>query len=362
MKDHPTAPVELPGADGAPGLAALRAALSLAAIARTPVAFRWADDASGLTAPMVAAVHAMRAALCGEAEGANQGSRHVTFTPQSARAAPITIDAPGIPIAPLLEMLLPALSLSGTSSQLRLTGVTHAANETAFHDLAYGWLPLMEQLGFTAEVVLGAAGFAPDGGIIEARIFPTPRLKGLELGSRGLLIETQALALVANLGIGIALPLERRLTDRLRASGIVAQVEVLPMPADRSRGLAAVVLVQFERLRVAIVETGQPGRPPEEVADRAVEQLQRLLSRRGAIPGETMQRLLVPLALAASPHGAPGAIGAEKSAASRVTTTEVTPALLAVADVVRRLLPVEVLIQGLPGADGVVDVRPRKAS
>lgn len=359
MTARPSAPVELLGAEGEAGATVVRAALCLSVVTRRPVSVGW-PDGTGLTATGVAAAQAMRTALGGTCEGASIGSRQLGFEPQLSRPPAIVIENPGLPVAPLLEMLLPALALSGAPSNVRLAGVTHQHGDTAFHDLVYGWLPLVERLGLATEVVLGGAGFAPDGaGIVEARVFPTPRLKGLELTARGLLVETQALALVANLGIGIALPLERRLTERLRGSGIVAQVEVLPMPADRSRGLAAVVLVQFERLRIAIVETGQVGRPPAEVADRAVDRLQAALSRRGAIPGETMNRLLIPLALAASPFGAPGSIGGEGPSASRVTTTEVTPTLLSLADVVRRMLPVDVQIQGLPGDDGAIEVRPR---
>jgi RNA 3'-terminal phosphate cyclase (ATP) len=348
------------GAEGSAGDAALRAALSLSSITRQSFVTRWAPELPGLSPAGVAALQVARTVLGGAVDGGGAGSRELTFSPGSVKGAAHTLDMAGQATAPLLEMLVPPLALSRTPTQLRLNGLTHESGVSTFHDVAYGWLPLAERLGLALEVVLGGAGFAPDGaGIIEARVFPTPRIKGIDLTSRGLLIETQALALVANLGIGIALPLERRLTDRLRTIGIVAQVEVIPMPADRSRGIASVIVAQFERLRIAVVVTGQQGRPPEEVADRAVEKLQTILGRRGAIPAETVERLLILMGLAASPLGAPGAIGGDGPSSSRVTTTEVTPTLLAVADVIRKMLPVDIQIQGLPGDDGMIDVRPR---
>lgn len=352
------APATLSGTVGPAGSAALRAALALAAISRRPFTVAWADDLAGLDAEGVGVVRAAQAILGGVAEGAIAGSRALSFEPVAPKSGSYDIEVSSATGA-VLQMVAVPLSLAGGASTLRLRGPTHCRGGRSFHDVAYGWLPIVERVGVAGELSLASAGFDTDGmGCIDARIYPSPRLQGMELGSRGMLVETQALALVANLGIGIALPLERRLSERLRASGISAQVEVLPMPADKARGLAAVIVVQFERVRTAIVAVGQTGHPAEEVADAAVDDLQRFLRRRGAVPGSLAEDLVVPLAVAASRLGSPGVIGRDAPVGSRLTTSEVTPALLAVADVARRLLGVEIQIQGLPGDDGTVEIRP----
>jgi RNA 3'-terminal phosphate cyclase (ATP) len=352
------APASLPGTVGPAGSAALRAALALSAIARRPFTMTWTEDLPGIDAEGVALVEVARSILGGAAEGAVSGSRSLSFVPAPVKSGTWDVGT-ALAAGAVLQMVAVPLALAGAASSLRLRGPTHGQGGHSFHDIAYGWLPLAERIGVAGELSLVAAGFEGDGaGCLDARIYPAPRLQGLELGSRGLLVETQALALVANLGIGIAFPLERRLSERLRASGISAQVEVLPMPAEKARGLAAVIVLQFERVRTAIAAIGQTGRPAEEVADAAVAGLQGLLSRRGAVPGPVAEDLLVPLAVAATPLGSPGVIGRDAPMGSRITTTEVTPSLLAVADVARRLLGVEIQINGLPGDDGTIEVRP----
>jgi len=319
----------------------------------------WPADVPGLDADGLAAVEVARAVLGGTASGAEQGSRSLSFHPAPLKAGTFKVDTGGRALAPLLSMAIVPLSLSGGTSRLRMEGVTHGSEGRTFHDVAYGWLPVAERIGVAAEMVLACAGFEADnGGTAEVRVFPAPRLNGIDIGARGLLIETQAQALVANLGIGIALPLEKRLSERLRASGIAAQVEVLPLPAAKARGLAAVIVAQFEKMRTAVVATGRAGRTAEAVADDAVGAFQDLLRRRGALPGGVAEELIVPLAIAASPHGAPGVIGKDPPSPSRITTGEITPSLLTIADVARRMLQVDIQIQGLPGDDGAIEIRP----
>jgi RNA 3'-terminal phosphate cyclase (ATP) len=352
-------PVKLSGSEGSAGETSLRAALSLAAITQQPFVMTW-SDAAAVSSISAATVEAARAILGGAAEGATVGSREIQFEPGPLKSGTFRAEAGACPLAPLVEMATVPLSLAGGVSQIRFSGITHAPGQPTFHDAALGWMPLVERVGIAAELTLTASGFEPDGdGVIDVRVFPAPRLRGLDIASRGLLVETQALALVANLGIGIALPLERSLSTRLRGCGIAAQVEVLPMPAERARGLAAVIVAQFERVRAAIVTTGQTGHPAEEVAELAVKELQQLLRCRGALPASTAEALLVPLALAASPHGAPGVIGKDPPSASHLTVSEVTAGMLTVSDVIRRMLPVEIQIQGLPGDEGAIDLRPR---
>jgi RNA 3'-terminal phosphate cyclase len=252
------------------------------------------------------------------------------------------------------------LALTSGTSQLRVSGVTHAHGHRTFHDAAFGWLPLAERMGLAAELSLGSAAFESEGeGLVDVHLYPAPRLSGLEIAARGLLTETHAFALAANLGIGIALPLQSRIQDRLRKCGIAAQVDLMPLPAALARGIAAVVINQFEGVRVAHVAVGRTAASPENLADEVVAIMERMLERRGALPSSTAEAIVVPLAIAASPHGAPGALRRDPPAYSRVTTCEITGTMLTVAGVLRAMLPVDVQIVGMPGDDGIIEVRPR---
>lgn len=352
-------PLSLDGAPGEAGEAALRAALSLALVTGTPFRMQWAPEHGTLTAAGAAALRAA-AVVGGEAQGA-AGDVDASFHPRTVRPGAFTVEAaPGTAAAPLVQLLALPLSLAGGPSTLRVSGVTHGGEGPSFHELVLGWLPTVEPLGLVCELVLDAAGFPPDSGAMAARVYPAPRLRPVELLSRGMLVDVRAMALVANLGIGIAGRLRQRASEALRALGIAAQVEAIPMPAPKeSRGLALLVAAQFERVRVTVLAAGEAGRPVEAVADEAVAGLGALLERRGAVDGRTGAALLLPAAVAASAHGSPGTIGGGERGGSRFTVSEVRPELLTVAQVVRAFLEVDVRVLGLPGTDGTVDVRPR---
>jgi RNA 3'-terminal phosphate cyclase (ATP) len=348
--------IELDGTDGATRAPLVRAALSLAAITQRPFVVHSMDGPEG--ADLLAAVEAARVVFGGRSE--TDTSEHtLTCEPGPLKAGSYRFESAAASLAPLLEMVSVPLALAGAPSDLRATGVTHFPNAPSFHEFAFGWLPVAERLGLTGEFRLDAAGFWPEAaGLSTARVYPAPRLRPIESTQRGMLVEVQAIVLLANLGIGIALPMERRLNERLRTCGIAAQTEILPLPVERGRGVAVAIVAQFEHTRVAFSVVGEAGRPAEALADEVVDRLQAFLRRRGLLPGEVAERILVPLALASSSFGAPGALLKAPRGSSRISTSEVTGTLLAVAGVVRRFLDVEVQIQGLPGGDGVIEIRP----
>ena len=55
-------------------------------------------------------------------------------------------------------------------------------------------------------------------------------------------------------------------------------------------------------------------------------------------------------------------IGKDERGTSRLSTTRITETLLPLAEVARRFLDVEIQIQGLPGDEGLIEVRPAGAS
>ncbi len=313
-------------------------------------------DAGVASRPAVALAQAVATAV-----GARVDGQLATFEPMPVRPGRRTVTCPpGVSAVLVLESLMWPLALAQGTSELSVFGATHVARVPSFHDLALGLFPAAERLGVAGEVALQAAGFAPEGGgQLRARIYSAPKLQAADWTHRGVLREVRAYACVANLGIGIARPLAQRLSERLRSRGVAAQVEVLPMPATRGRGLCVVVAAEFERVRSVFTSVGEAGKPGGEVVDEAVAGLCRLLERRGALPPLLAEQLLVPAALAASRFGAPGALPASRERRpSRLSVSEVTWELLQVARAARALCEVEIQVQGLPGEEGLVEVRP----
>jgi len=285
----------------------------------------------------------------------------VEVTGRRPKAGQFTLAGGATSAVSLLQQAALPLALSSGPSRLRLTGLTHSTEPDAFPTLAFGWAPLAERIGLVSEISLDSAGLGPDSeGLISARVFPAPRLNGLELQQRGLLQEVRALVSVAGLGIDATRRGERRLSERLRPLGIAPMLEALPLPVEKGQGGAIALVVQFEHLRVTFGAPIGDGVTIEDAADRAVEQLRNYMRSRGALTPDLAHRLLIPMAVASSSFGAPGAIRADQRPASRVTVAEVTPLLLRIADVARKFLDVQVRILGFPGSDGVLDVRPNQ--
>lgn len=265
---------------------------------------------------------------------------------------------PELAAAPVLAALASATSSAERPVSLRLEAITHPSDETSFHDFALSWSAALEQAGLALDAKLEVASFGTESsGVLAVRFFPSPRLKPVECVQRGLLSEVRAIALVSSGNRLAAQRLEHAVTSRLRAAGINAQPEALPIPSG-TRGAALVINARFERVLASFTGVVE-GNDFEGAADECVDALQGFMGSRGALPSSLAESLLVPAALAASALATRGSIGGNGPVGSRWTTAEVTLGLLGSADVVRALLDVDVRVRGLPGNDGLVRLEPR---
>ena len=349
------------GEEAAPGHA-LRAALSLACAtgrAFSVVRFRALRPEPGLRPQHVQAIR-LAARLCGaEPSGAEAGSQRLRFEPGGpARAVEgLAWDAgPTCSTGRLLELTVPALALAGAASTLTLRGATHQPGLPSFHQLALAWAPAMQRLGFKVELSLGVAGFhGQGGGLVTARVEPARAMPPLDLGHRGMLCEVEVLSLAGGLDPDAGALQAARAVRALRALGVPAEAERLPVPVQGSAGSHLLVVARFERFTSGHGATAPPLRPPAEAADLAVAAFRAHLDAGGAVDGLLGAQLVVPAALLAAGRVA-GPAGLVP--ATRFTVSEITAPLLALAEVVPRFLPVEVAVVGRRGALGEVRVQP----
>lgn len=258
------------------------------------------------------------------------------------------------------------LALAGRPSALRLLGPNHAEGAPTFHELRLCWAPLAGRFGLRIGLEMPAAGFDSEAGEIVAELEPVPALQPLQLVHRGLL--QQASVVAATTGGSHEEPLlaAQRAAKRLRAHGIIAEAERVPMPHVAQSGprWALTGVIEFERSLAcasAVPARSDPrlklsGADPsaEQAGDRVAERLAAFLSRRGALDGVTAERLLVPAVISAAGLGA----RAGPPPASHFTTSEVTEGLLALAQLARKVLPVRAAVDGAQGEEGVVVVTP----
>jgi RNA 3'-terminal phosphate cyclase (ATP) len=339
----------------------LRTALSLACV--TGRAFTIHRLRAGRPQPGLRPQHreAARAAarLCdAELVGDELGSARLEFRPRR-RATPVeaTFDVGTAgSTALLLQTLCWPLSLAGGPSTLTLRGGTHQDLAPSFHFLALAWAPAVARLGFKVELSLQAAGFSPEGGgELTARVEPAHPMPPLDLRHRGTLRDVEVLSFSGGVAHEYADRQAIRAVKRLRALGVAAEAERVPLPVRGSRGGHVLVVADFERVRSGHGAVTARNRTPEAAAEAAVAAFQSHLEGRGAVSPQLADQLVIPAALVAAGlvPPPPGVVPA-----TRYTVSEVTEHLVSSAEVVRRFLDVELAVLGRPGEPGEVRVQP----
>lgn len=292
--------IEIDGSFGEGGGQILRTSLALSLITRQP--FRIERIRAGRKNPGLMRQHltsVLAAARVGDAhvEGAEPGSQELTFRPQSLRGGHYTfaIGTAGSTTLVLQTIIIPLL-IAPEPSVIELEGGTHNSAAPSFDFLTRSFLPLIARMGATVDAKLERPGFYPaGGGRIVVTIEPVARLARLELLERGAIVARSARAVVANLSHDIA----------RREIAIVAEKTGWPeetLQAHTIRGSigpgnALTIEVECEHVTEVVTGFGQRGVRAEEVASRAVDEMQRYLGSTGAVGEHLADQLLLPMAV-----------------------------------------------------------------
>ena len=349
-----------PGQGGGGGQI-LRTALSLACITGRPFTIhrlRAGRPQPGLRPQHREAVRAAARLCDAEVAGDEVGSARLEFRPRRAVApVDLTVDiGTAGSTALLLQTLCWPLSLAGGPSALTLRGGTHQDLAPSFHFLALAWAPAVARLGFKVELSLQAAGFFPEGGgELTARVEPARPMPPLDLRHRGTLRDVEVLSFSGGVAHEVADRQALRAVKRLRALGVPADAERVPLPVRGSRGGHVLVLAHFERFHSGHGAVTAPDRNAEATAEAAVAAFQAHLEGRGAVSPQLADQLVLPAAILAAGlvPPPPGVVPA-----TRYTVSEVTDHLVSSAAVVRRFLEVDLAVLGRVGEPGEVRVQP----
>lgn len=357
-------PVLVDGSWGEGGGQVLRTALTLSLLTGRPLSVdrvRAGRAQPGLRPQHLAAVRAAAAVSGGRVEGAEVGSPAVRLLPGPLRAGDyhFRIGTAGA-TSLVLQTVLPALALAEADSTVTVSGGTHVSWAPTFDYLRRHWSEVVRRLGMGVELTLERAGFyPPGGGLVRARVPGRWRPQPLSLGGspsggsaaaaeRGPLVEAGALSLVCRLPRKVADRQARELQKGLRRLGLDqlsegVGVEVIE-PQGRSPGTAVYVEAVFSRGRGAATALGRRGKPAEQVAREALDELARYLESEATFDYHLADQLLLPLALAPGP--------------SRFTTGAVSQHLLTNAHVISLFLGPVVRVTGEVGRPGEVQVDP----
>jgi RNA 3'-terminal phosphate cyclase (ATP) len=354
-------PIVLDGSQGEGGGQILRTALALSAITGKPFTVtnvRANRLKPGLRPQHVEAARATARLVDAEVEGAVVGGTRLEFRPRGkATPGEWVLDVGTAGSTPLLlQTVCWPLALAGGPSQLTLRGGTHQDHAPSFHFLALVWAPAVARLGFRFALELQAAGFYPEGGgEFTARVEPAHAMPPLDLRHRGTLLDVEVVSMVGGLGYEIADRQASRALRSLRAAGIAAQAQRVPVPARLSKGGHVLVVSTFERTRSGHGAVSARERTPEQIADDAVGAFRAHLAGGGAVDLHLGDQLLLPAALVAAGlvPAPPGVVPS-----TRYTVASVTRHLTTNAAVIRRFLDVEISVLGREEDEGEVRVQP----
>ncbi|KPK84014.1 MAG: hypothetical protein AMJ81_06775 [Phycisphaerae bacterium SM23_33] len=346
-------PVAVDGSWGEGGGQILRTSLTLSLLTGRPLFvenIRAGRPKPGLRPQHLAAVRAAVAVSGGRVEGAALGSGGLRFFPGKPGAGQYSFDIGTAGATSLvLQTVVPALALAGGDSTVTVSGGTHVPWAPTFEYLSRHWAAVMAGLGLRVRLRLERAGFYPrGGGCVRADVSGGWRPKPLAASERGAFQRAHGLSLVGRLATSIAARQAGELEKGLRRLGLEdafgeVAVDVVE-PAARSPGTAVYVETEFETGRAAFSALGRRGKPAEQVAREAVNELARFLHTDAAFDYHLADQVLLPLALA--------------DGESRFTTSAVSEHLLANAHVISLFLGQVVQTSGDVRTPGQVRVCP----
>ncbi len=337
----------LDGSQGEGGGQILRTGLALSMITGRPLRIeriRAGRAKPGLMRQHLACVQAAVEVSSGQAEGAELGSQSLQFTPGAVRAGDYTFRIAGAGSCLLvLQTVLPALMLADAPSRIQLTGGTHNPMAPPFDFLHRAYAPLLARLGVGLALTLERRGFYPaGGGLLQAAITPaTQALVPVDLTERGAALAAWAEALAPGLARSIA---ARELEELGRRLGWTHEADQLRAPGVRQHeGPGNVLLATLEYAQVTEVfcQFGERGVSSELVARRLAEDVLAFQRSTAAMGPHLADQWMLPLALAVWRTGR----------AASYTASELTEHTRTNAAVINACLPVRVATEAMDGAN-----------
>lgn len=302
----------LDGSYGEGGGQILRTSLALAALLNQPVQInriRAGRKNPGLAAQHLTAVRAVATICDARLTGDTLGSTSLTFKPQSPPipglyefdvALARTGGSAGAATLVLQTVLLP-LALAARASEVTVRGGTHVPWSPSFHYFNEVYLRMLTSLGVQATAELLAWGWYPSGGgEIKLTIPGQARLTSLFPQWRGTLRQITGVAVAANLPAHIAQRMRDRAINLLKQVNLPAQIVPKRVPS-LSPGAGIFLVAEYEGGRAGFTALGEKGKPSEQVAQEAVDDLLSFHNSGAFFDEHLTDQLILPLALAGQP-------------------------------------------------------------
>jgi RNA 3'-terminal phosphate cyclase (ATP) len=312
-KTRHTGRLVIDGSHGEGGGQILRSALSLSAITGRPVRIeniRARRRRPGLAAQHLTAVRAVAEICQSTVNGDQLHSETVEFTPispvlpghydfdvSSARKGGSAGSAPLV-----LQAVLVPLAFADGPSSVQITGGTHIPWSPSYDYLRDVWLPTLSEIGIRAQVELCRWGWFPaGGGILRCSVSASMHnLNPLRIVERGPLEHVSGRAVVARLPEHISHRMANQAITLLDEAGISSSIRAEVVDSI-SPGAGIFLAARYANVLGGYSSVGKRGRPAEDVATEAVNQLLEHQNTAAALEHHLADQLILPLCLATGP-------------------------------------------------------------
>lgn len=345
--------IEIDGSFGEGGGQVLRTSLALSILTAQPVRIyniRAKRKNPGLAPQHLSSVLAAAKISNAEVQGAALRSMDLTFTPAgAAKAGQYTFDVSEMSgqgsagaITLVLQTVLLPLALAKGSSTLILRGGTNVTWSPPIHYVDWVLLPTLAEIGLAAKVTVKEYGWYPiGGGEVEVTIRGGTELTGVDLTERGDLVNLRGMAVASNLPAHIPQRISARANKVLYEMGLPGAVQ--PVRAGgKSTGVGIYLAAMYENAAAGFSALGERGKPSDEVADEAVDDLIDFHDQNMALDPYLPDQILPAMALAEGP--------------SAMSTVQITQHTITNIGIVQRFIERKITVEGREDSPGVIRV------
>lgn len=300
---------------------------------------------SGLLPQHLTCVNACRDISEAYIEGNVLGSDFLRFRPGDVKGGSFSFDVAektgsAGSTSLVLQTLMPALIFAGHPSTIKLMGGTHVSWSPPFHYLQNIFVPVIEKMGCSLNLIIDQWGWYPiGGGIVHAEIHTSERLTGIRMDERGELLSIKGLSAASNLPASIA---ERQRSEGLkilRPYCADTEIEIISAPS-RGKGTFFFIMARYENVITGFSSLGAIGKTSEEVAREACREFIDYHNSQGAVDPHLADQLIPYISISDEP--------------SSFTTSKITNHLLTNIWTVRHFIDMDISVTGVEGEYGKV--------
>lgn len=340
--------LEIDGSFGEGGGQTLRTAASLSIIFQRPIRVtnvRAARSVPGLRPQHASTLKILREVCDGALEGGEIGSTEFTFTPGPPRSRSLVLDmGTAASITLVLQAVVPAISLSGVSLEMELTGGTDVPWSPTSDYVSTVLADGLRRMGIVFSLEVARRGYYPNGGgIAKVRIEPCREVKGLELSSRA---GEPPISMMSRAGMLPKRVPEQQVTSavsQLARYGLSAATPEVHLEESLSPGSSILVSAVGESCLIGADSIGARGKPALRVGSEAAWRFAKCYTT-GACVDPHLADMLAPLLCLAK-------------TASSLLTSEVTEHLKSSLHVARQFAPADYSVEAR-GDASLLTIRP----